>query len=1129
MQHSFEVEALQKENARLKRYLHQFGALDDIHRNKPQARNENDHVFLGFIQALFSSTTTDVLFDKAVHYLGAQFDLTEVLLYELFQGQFRLTAGFGEGEGVSHHLKLNLNDDFLVELKSNGFVWLDACNSQWFGVAHTPVSSKGMVFGLVKHGNLAGFLLVHDRWAGRTWMEYEHVQLLACCRIMERGFERAELIRDIRQSALRSGIILELSGVFNQHLAVNEQLERVLQILGHSVEAKSVFLCEILPNQGHCSCMMEWLSPEEEGGNQFFNGLAYPRDFLLWDQLFKSDGRVCALKLREQLQAAKTDFPPGFPDAFVAFPVFSGTRFFGFLGIVPKNGTHACVDFGLQEVVGFVAGIVEGMIAQRQSMETIQTMNTHLLDLNEQLSGKEKLLQSIVGSVPMGILLISNRKVVYVNDYLSQMGNHLPGALLDRSVEDFYSYYRTDSIPLLEAFLLKVQKDGYDEIELDVFDDARNEFRVHYIGCAGPEVDGNQSILLVVQDVTKEVYANKMVLESDERYRRILEKNSAGVVIFDRNKDLVYINPSACSIMGYCLEEIAPIPIEEFAAEPDFMIKVELGFQQIELGNDFQTILVVKNKNGKVIRLEVEGTPITLQSAPHYYFSLRDVTKEWLHENQLKQSEQKYRDLTENSQDYILRFGRDGELLFYNGATQRVFFTSEGLYESIAHLLLDYVRKATTIGRTLNYEMEIPHHTNFLVVDWTIIPESNSLLETASVLLVGRDYTLRKQAEIELKHAVEQSELADRLKSAFLANMSHEIRTPINAIVGFGSLLKEAETEADRQVYIDIMNKSSDNLLHLIDDIVDVAKIESGELSLNAEAVNLDVLMQNLFLVYARKINEMPEKSVHLEYVSSLPKGLIVKADQSRLYQVMSHLLDNAVKFTSEGAICFGYSLEHNQIRCYVKDTGEGIEATNQEVIFDLFRQLELHPSRKHGGIGLGLSLCRKLVNAMGGQIGVQSSRNEGAEFFFSLPHSQKERIGIEESAGLVQLPLNLNGAWTDKVILLVDEDSSMHLMVRRYLEQTGATLISARSIQSAYKLVCNRTDIHLMLLSEVWSSMIHQSNPGWEDKELPLVCLTSEMENSGKYAGPRAFLQKPFSKEEFLSMLSDLLEDEKK
>lgn len=245
------------------------------------------------------------------------------------------------------------------------------------------------------------------------------------------------------------------------------------------------------------------------------------------------------------------------------------------------------------------------------------------------------------------------------------------------------------------------------------------------------------------------------------------------------------------------------------------------------------------------------------------------------------------------------------------------------------------------------------------------------------MLCINFDITQLKETEQMLIKAKEKAEEADRLKSAFLANMSHEIRTPLNAIVGFSSMLEEAEDQEEKHQYITIIEDNNKLLLQLISDILDLSKIEAGTFDIIPERVNAKQLCNDLF--QAMQMKTSPQ--VELRLKDNLPELTFI-SDKNRLYQVLLNFVTNALKFTSEGSITIDYKIDGNEVKFSVQDTGMGVEPEKQEAIFTRFVKLNSFIP----GTGLGLSICQSIVTQLGGKIGVESEPGKGSCFWFTHP-----------------------------------------------------------------------------------------------------------------------------------------------
>ncbi len=370
------------------------------------------------------------------------------------------------------------------------------------------------------------------------------------------------------------------------------------------------------------------------------------------------------------------------------------------------------------------------------------------------------------------------------------------------------------------------------------------------------------------------------------------------------------------------------------------------------------------------------------------------------HDN-LIATQARHASIIESSPDGLIVIEPDGNIREHNSSilemlnikaetiTNRNFFDfiTPGNVERVKNALLETL----DTGFRKNVETRIIRDdgTNFFAETSFGLISDTSILSQSFVIII-KNINERKNYEANLKIAKNKAEESDRLKTAFLSNMSHEIRTPMNAIIGFAELLSSREvSHEEKKEFTEQINHGAETLMRLIDDIIDISKIEAGQLIINNAKFNLSHLMRDLNHIFSKCLNNMDKGHIKLiEDNHNNNVNILVYTDQLRLKQIFSNLLNNAFKFTESGEVKYGVKhLNNERITFYVKDTGIGIEKQKLKLIFERFRQGHESAGRFYSGTGLGLAISKNLTQLMGGKIGVSSYPGRGTEFVFTIPY----------------------------------------------------------------------------------------------------------------------------------------------
>ncbi|MFD1293087.1 PAS domain S-box protein [Lutibacter holmesii] len=678
-----------------------------------------------------------------------------------------------------------------------------------------------------------------------------------------------------------------------------------------------------------------------------------------------------------------------------------------------------------------------------------------------------------------------------------------------------------------------------------------------------------------VDDITDRILSKTLLKKSEKKYKDLFEKSGDAVFIL-KNGNFVDCNVATLKLFGYSdkasLVKVHPSEISpkiQPGGESSFLKAEEMMRLALENGSE-RFVWYHKKKNGTVFPTEVSLTKIGEDKNDITIHALvRDIS-ERVKKEELEKILYNISNAAIRIEDFV-EFGyfirhelskiidtRNFYIALYNekndsfhtpvivdeieattdfpakkSLTGYVFKSKKSmLFTNESHAKLVESGEVGLIGNDSRIWAGVPLKTQDKVFGVIVVQSYEnvdaytekdlSLLEfVADQISIA---ILRKNTENELKLALAKAQESDRLKSSFLANMSHEIRTPMNGIIGFSELFLNPELSyAERKEYAKIVINSSKQLLSIVNDILDISKIEAGVVKLNYENVNVNELLHNLETFYAPKAKKSNLKLTCVKGLKNSESN--IKIDKTKLNQVITNLVSNAFKFTNKGSIEFGYELIDGFLRFYVKDTGVGIDKKQHDVIFDRFIQVDEDYSKQSKGTGLGLAISKRFVELFKGEIWLNSSK-EGTTIFFTVPYTKvKETIVrsvVDKKVKIVESNIEIS--------ILVAEDEEYNLLyINELFSKTNYKVIEAENGLEAVEMAKKHPEIKLILMDIKMPIMngieamkeIKQIRPNIPIVALSAFAMESDKENALEN-GFDGYVSKPIDKK----ILFDLIQE---
>ncbi len=640
-----------------------------------------------------------------------------------------------------------------------------------------------------------------------------------------------------------------------------------------------------------------------------------------------------------------------------------------------------------------------------------------------------------------------------------------------------------------------------------------------------------QEIIGMVEDITERKQAENEIAMLAHSLKSINEC----VSITDMENKILFVNESFLKTYGYELNELIGENISILRSQSNKQSQLD-EILSATIQGEWHGELMNRKKDGTEFPVYLSTTFIKVKE--NKVLGLigvaSDITVRKKIENEIKFQA----NLLNNVGQAVIATDLHGIVIYWNNTAEKMYGWS--LAEVIGQNIISLTptqstrEQATEIMKKLSegeswsgeFIVKRKDGSSFpaLVTDTPILDANGKL---TGIIGISSDITERKRAEMELIEAKEKAEESDRLKTAFLNNVSHEIRTPMNAIVGFSGFLNDPDLKPNkRQEFTDIIIKSSDHLLAIIDDIMSIASIESGQEKIQKNEININLICDLIKDQFSSKANE---KNVTL----SLIPGLVddeanIITDATKLTQILTNLIGNALKFTQKGYINYGYKVKDSHLEFYVEDSGMGIPLNMQEVIFNRFRQIETTATRNFGGSGLGLSISKAYVEMLGGKMWLTSEMGKGSVFYFTIPYKNANPKKLPDIPSVKGLDFEFK---TTKTVLITEDEDSNFILLEEMLSHSGINMIRAVNGLEAVKLCQSNPNIDLVLMDIKMPEMdgyeatkrIKEFKP-----DLPIIAQTAYVTEADRIkalaCGCSDYISKPISKRLLLSKINEQL-----
>jgi PAS domain S-box-containing protein len=664
---------------------------------------------------------------------------------------------------------------------------------------------------------------------------------------------------------------------------------------------------------------------------------------------------------------------------------------------------------------------------------------------------------------------------------------------------------------------------------------------VWVMGNASPEWNYNKitGYIGTITDITEHKKTEEAIAESEMKYRHLVTQSLDGIFIIDLTGKFISVNKAICDNLKYPEAELLSMNLSDIVPEKFHSLYKQRLLAIVKGENSTGNAeYEVKGKDGIFHSIEVMSSPSYKGSEIVGFQGIaRDITERNRAEKALRESEEKYRGIFENVQDVYYETSIDGAILEVSPSIRTLSKGQYSINELVGKSMIDFYSELgdrqvildglRSKGTITDFEVSFKNKDGSVVpcsISAKLIMDSKG--QPKKIIGSMHDITDRKNVTEALKIAKDKAEASDKLKTSFLNNISHEVRTPLNGILGFAEIISQPDlSDEDKKESLLMLSESSDRLLSTITNYMDISLLASGSLSVHRRDFSPAKILKTIYnnfdtICAARNLG-------FLLNISEEAVNLTINSDPEIFHKIISHLLNNAVKFTEQGSIEFGYHIDENYIVFFVKDTGIGIGKESIEIVFDTFSKEERGHLKISEGSGLGLSIAKGMIEIIGGRIRAESILGEGSCFYVYLP--------VEPKPSLIQPDVPQKDEKTiklgDLILVAEDDDTNFFYLNALITRETSAKVLRAANGMEAIELYKANPGINLILMD-----MKMPEIDGFEatrqikrlNQLVPVIAITAYAMSGDEdriiAAGCDGYISKPINKKSLIEKMSEFI-----